>query len=78
MSESDRLFKELGYEKKLNLNNKGVAWGETYISVNDFTEIIFDYQDREICIAETEGKEAVYIGMDELKAINERVKELRW
>ena len=66
MSKSDEMFKELGYIKA----NKHVA----YIKEDDF--ILFINKKQGVCIHK-EGSEYPAFTMQELQAINKKVKELR-
>ena len=79
MSKADELFKELGY-KKVDLKDKwhGV-WGIDYQNPKKWVSIKIDYIDAEICSGTLDDdSEPVYISMQELKAINEKCKELKW
>lgn len=78
MSKADEMFKELGYEKDLHTNIKGEVWGEYFTNENKYVEIHFDYIDKEVCTCAISGDSGVYIQMQELQAINEKVKELGW
>lgn len=71
MSNADRLFYELGYKKSLN------KIGDTFGYRNkDKCQIVF-YDTKEI-LKFNENFEIEGINMDELKAINKKVKELGW
>ena len=82
MSEADRMFESLGYKKE-NLKDKfDRIWGINYQNEKEWIDITIDHIDKEVCIS-TIGDvwscgEPVYIGMQELQAINEKVKELGW
>ena len=76
---ADEMFKKLDYKP---IDKKDIlfgVWGVSYINDKKYIEITFDFEDCEICIgtAETNG-EPVYIGMQELQAINQKCKELGW
>lgn len=66
MSKADEMFEKLGYRKA----NKHVA----YIKEDDF--ILFINKKQGVCIHK-EGSEYPAFTMQELQAINEKVKELR-
>ena len=78
MSKADELFKSLGYEKDLHIDKKEQVWGEYFYNKRLDILISFDYIDKGLCCS-TKGKNAepIYINMQELQAINEKVKELR-
>lgn len=71
MSKADEMFKKLGYEKRSNYlyrTNKDI---EIYFSEADKT-VVKEYLND---MAINESRE---ISMQELQAINEKVKELGW
>lgn len=69
MSKADRMFKKLGYEKDIS------QWGISYKNEDD--KIIKFNNDKTIsCVNFYDGFES--ITMQELQAINEKVKELGW
>ena len=79
MSEADKMFEELGYKKHLT-DKKGIEilyLKKSDISANEMEKIIF-YKCKMV------GFEYVYSGfkkdinMQELKAINQKCKELGW
>lgn len=79
MSEADEMFEELGFEKKLDTDTdvlyryKKRLMGDIYIHnilFAKFSKLIFSYG---IDIDQTCG-----IGIQELQAINKKVKELGW
>lgn len=81
MSKADEMFEELGY-KKVRKNNDSYE----IRFIKDFklkrpTHIIFS-NDKEICVCEENERELAVIrtwfNMQELQAINEKVKELGW
>lgn len=84
MSKADEMFKELGYEKDLHINKKEQVWGEFWTENKHCSKISFDYIDKEICVSTnyrldiTNEYEPLYFNMQELQAINEKVKELGW
>lgn len=78
MSKADDMFKKLKYKKEDKINIFNEKWGETYYNKNNLTEITFDIEDKEICVYCRDGDEAVYFHMEELQAINEKVKEFGW
>lgn len=71
MSDADKLFEELGYEKEKFENeiNEKIIYTD---KGNEDIQIIFQVTYQLIKIVNYEG-----IGMQELKAINAKVKELR-
>ena len=79
MSKADELFKELGY-KKIEENDKYVLylsekslWRQRKIRFWKDEKIIFnDLLENDKVVS------SVKIGIEELKAINEKVKELGW
>lgn len=73
MSEADKIFEKLGYKKTYNINNDEVlmiGYGLNNEKIDE-CEIIFLKKAKKIIIG-------VAIGMQELQAINEKVKELGW
>lgn len=77
MSEADKMFKELGYEKQEN------DWAVKckYVKVLGKTKycIAFDSFGRKVVVFGFEDREfRKEISMQELQAINEKVKELGW
>ena len=82
MSKADEIFKELGYEKIVEHNFKepddyddGVTELILYRDEVKGFEIEF-WNDR--TISKTSNYDVSYITMQELQAINEKVKELGW
>ena len=71
MSKADEMFEKLSY-KKIENNEKWIK----YKSTKDYAEIWFDITDREVS-ATNDDSEGIFITMQELQAINEKVKELR-
>lgn len=69
MSEADKMFEELGYKK--HENNFGIYYYEKEDITQEYLSIIFDKEDKTIHFE-------IYITIPELKAINEKVKELGW
>ena len=82
MNKADELFKKLGYEAEDMKDKWGRVWGISYKNKEYWVEIQIDYQDAEICVGTIDindkDSEPVFIGMQELQAINEKVKELHW
>lgn len=83
MSKADEMFEKLGYEKSVDKDDSERF--STYIKYSKDgsygSTISFDHWDKRIC-ADTfdedyEWNEAYYFTMQELQAINEKVKELR-
>ena len=69
MSEADKMFYKTNYNNKLEYIEKGKIIYEEYKSMNEYMK--FKHDKKEICI---EG----HITMQELQAIIEKCKELRW
>lgn len=78
MSEADKLFKKLGFEKNDLKYFHEEKWGETFYNNNNLEEIIFDIEDKEISFFSREEGEGVYLGIDEMRAIYKKMKELGW
>ena len=74
MSKADGMFEELGYEKIIESNVR-----IDYEKEGQFfdKEIVFGLIDKIICVELGTG-ESANINMQELQAINEKVKELGW
>lgn len=76
------MFEKLGYKKEDLKDKFDRVWGACYKNEKYWVEITIDYIDAEICAGTIEddytGGEPVYIGMQELKAINQKCKELGW
>ena len=70
MSKADEMLKELGYEKITNDN----SW-LVYENNKEHSQLIFSYG--EFCMTNS-NNEALFINSKELKAINEKCKELKW
>ena len=68
MSKADEMFEELGYERKI------------YRPEDEFFEIRYDFNGKEIWFDKLreEFGSLSGIGVKELKAINEKCKELQW
>ena len=79
MSEADKLFKELGY-KKID-DNSCIARYRKEFKLKHARGIIFAI-DKTVCVGEENARELIinrdYFDMQELKAINEKCKELGW
>lgn len=75
MSKADEMFEKLGYEKmedsKTNIGCIYVNY-KKYSMFQTIVKIIFHYKTKKITIANE------YMTMQELQAINEKVKELGW
>lgn len=69
MSKADKMFEELGYQKERYINNSIRYYGNK-------NYIIFAYIDKSVRVSGTEN--VSILSMQELKAINEKVKELGW
>lgn len=66
---ADKMFEELGYTK--HENNFGIYYHDKEDKYEEYISICFDKEDKTIHFG-------IYITMQELKAINEKVKELGW
>ena len=75
MSKAEAMFKILKFKKEDLVSMYGNVWGERYVKAEK--EIWFDYVDKDVMVCYEDGQ-AVYFDMKELKAINKRVKELKW
>lgn len=81
MSKADEMFDKLGYKKRKLLDVYNNIWGELFYNTKNMVNISFDYEGHGICtyIKANDGEEQpAYITMQELQAINEKVKELKW
>lgn len=79
MSKANEMFKKLGYTSADLKDKFDRVWGISYKNTKTWVEIIVDYKDAEICVGTLDDdSEPVYIGIEELQAINEKVKELGW
>lgn len=80
MSEADKMFEELGYERKNN-DSFEIRFVKKFI-IKRPRHIIFSVLDKEISVCEENEKELAvkrdYFSMQELKAINKKVEELGW
>ena len=74
MSKADKMFEELGYEIIVN-DNETLNYEKTGLYVDK--EIVFEKLDKEFSVGFSTG-ENCHITMQELQAINEKVKELGW
>ena len=76
MSKADEMFEKLGYKKYISEN---IIF---YYQLNGASEkygIEFDLDNKEITpLCKSKDNIAIYITMQELQAINEKVKELGW
>ena len=76
MSKADKMFEELGYEKIET--NDGLKNEIKYTRKSKYsTDIIFDLKHFIIAFSREEGNRHAII-VNALKAINEKVKELKW
>ena len=81
MSKADKMFEELGFKKKLQLDIYGKEWGILYSNSKSMINISFDYEGRLVCvyiITNDNKEQPAYCTMQELQAINEKCKELGW
>ena len=74
MSEADKMFEELGYEKIIENNIKTLYEKEGHYWDK---EIGFDLIDKQITVEMSTG-ESEHITMQELQAINKKIEELNW
>ncbi|MFR2207245.1 MAG: hypothetical protein ACLS59_06880 [Clostridia bacterium] len=80
---ADKLFEELGYEKKEQKNEYGThIWYYQKNGANEefgieFAKSKFEEKGEIYCVCHSERDEAIYINMEELQAINKKCKELR-
>lgn len=74
MSKADEMFEKLGYEKIIESNVRIDYEIEGHFFDK---EIVFGLIDKIICVELGTG-ESANINMQELQAINEKVKELGW
>ena len=74
------MFEELGYNLIESRNNRLLYEKELY--ENGYLQyelyIVFELKDKEFYKTNSSWKDIEYITMPELKAINEKVKELGW
>jgi hypothetical protein len=76
---ADEMFEKLGLEKKNMTDLKGNVWGVGYEMPKTYYGIYFDFVDKEVCVSTlNDKKEAVYLSMKDLKAINKKAEELGW
>lgn len=82
MSEADKMFEELGYKKVREDNDSFEIRFVKKFNIKRPRHIIFSVLDKEISVCEENNKELAvnrdYFSMQELKAINEKCKELGW
>ena len=71
---ADEMFEELNYRK--NKNNKIINIIK-YINDRENVEITFDTSEKLIAVSD-KGNNYNWFNVDELQAINEKVKELKW
>lgn len=72
MSKADEMFRELGYRKYSN------SYSTFYQNKSKSKEILFDVEDKDFVCQDMYDYDGLYITMQELQAINEKVKELGW
>ena len=89
MSKADEMFEKMGYKKSYQKSIYNKVWGILYKNEKSMVNISFDmgndgegdYEEAHmVCVyiqAFDEETEPAYITMQELKAINFKVKELR-
>lgn len=81
MSKADEMFKELGYEKEEDKYRIAYYLKQNFTHFIVIKKIYLYKIEKDICMEQwniTEGIKISYnIGMQELQAINEKVKELR-
>lgn len=80
MSKADELFYNLGFEKKYQLDAYDKIWGQLFYNNKSMINISFDYEGKLFCVyikAFDGREEPAYATMQEMQAINEKVKELR-
>lgn len=76
MSEADKLFEELGYEKQIEVNHCGISYKKRL--ENGKIRYIEFIETESFVIARDNYYEYIYLHMEELKAINTKCKELGW
>lgn len=81
MSEADKMFEKLGFEKKYQLDAYDKIWGQLFYNKKSMVNISFDYEGHLVCTYITTNdnqEQPAYVTMQELKAINGKCKELGW
>ena len=79
MSKADEMFDNLGYKKEYEAEPKEVSDEEMRIEYyNEFYNYRIQFWNDKTVNKEVDFEKVGYIDMDELQAINEKVKELRW
>lgn len=82
MNKADEMFKELGYEENEDKYRIDYYLSQNYTHFKVIKKIFFYKIEKDICLEQwnvTEGiKTSTNITMQELQAINEKVKELGW
>lgn len=82
MSEADKMFEELGYERVRENNDSVEIRFVKKFNIKRPRHILFSVWDKEISVCEENEKgfalERDYFSMQELKAINKKVQELGW
>lgn len=82
MSKADEMFEKLGYKKKEDIHEIRYSYTDKRENYNN-TDIVFYKQYKQIenylpkCRSDYESDSAI-LTMQELQAINEKVKELEW
>ena len=74
MSKADEMFEELGYKKDEKRKIINII---KYINDRENIEITFDTLEKLIAVSD-KGDSYNWFNVDELQAINEKVKELGW
>lgn len=74
MSKADEMFEKLGYEKY----ESSKYYGYYLYDKNDNTVCIFFIKNKKAVALRYDGSNAPAMDMQELQAINEKVKELGW
>ena len=79
MSEADKLFEELGYEKEIYQNEEKFGGYVSYAYSNDKIFIEFNGFANTLYIGnnDKENTSDIHLSMQEIKAINMKCKELR-
>lgn len=76
---TDEMFEKIGYTKHILENKWHNIWGVAYQNEKKYITINFDYLDKEFCIGTLEkNSEPIYVGVEELNAINQKFKEMGW
>lgn len=79
MSKADEMFEKLGYEKEYDSKPEGVSDDEMLIKYhNEFYNYYIQFWNDKTVNKKVNYDEIGYLDIDELQAINEKVKELGW